>query len=410
MSDQPAKPHWLVRCSCGWTTTLSAEWAAQSAAKIHASWWTKRASTGVRGGVWRTWKGARPAFALGGPGRRALIGEFRILPENVKAYPLGRSPDPPWPLRPSSLHPPAPSRMRTPMLTSGTPSASGKRSPGVSTVGARARGNGSPRRARYPRGGSVRRRVRGGGAVSVPELRCPRPSALRRGCEPGRPSTSRSSAGHSRPARRLHMGPGVVGVVERGGASIRTPASDRRTGSSATPTQSCVAPGRAPAALRAAEALQFEPLDDEAITARITALRMASPRSSRSPSRPRPFTPGERAGRSSGGWPSRRPRDDFAEYVDELTGTTRAGRWGCGGPVGAPVAYRSAGERRQAPARPAPKRGTAAAHDDAVAFRLEEHPQSRGARPGSHQAAEVAVMRCVFPPALTSARRRTLGS
>ena len=31
------KPRWLVRCSCGWTTTLSAEWAAQSAAKIHAS-------------------------------------------------------------------------------------------------------------------------------------------------------------------------------------------------------------------------------------------------------------------------------------------------------------------------------------------------------------------------------------
>ena len=31
------KPQWLVRCSCGWTTTLSAEWAAQSAAKIHAS-------------------------------------------------------------------------------------------------------------------------------------------------------------------------------------------------------------------------------------------------------------------------------------------------------------------------------------------------------------------------------------
>jgi hypothetical protein len=29
------KPHWLVRCSCGWTTTLSAEWAAQSAAKTH---------------------------------------------------------------------------------------------------------------------------------------------------------------------------------------------------------------------------------------------------------------------------------------------------------------------------------------------------------------------------------------
>jgi hypothetical protein len=43
VSDQPAKPHWLVRCSCGWTTTLSAEWAAQSAAKIHASLgWTKR--------------------------------------------------------------------------------------------------------------------------------------------------------------------------------------------------------------------------------------------------------------------------------------------------------------------------------------------------------------------------------
>jgi hypothetical protein len=30
------KGHWLVRCSCGWSTTLSAEWAAQSAAKIHA--------------------------------------------------------------------------------------------------------------------------------------------------------------------------------------------------------------------------------------------------------------------------------------------------------------------------------------------------------------------------------------
>ena len=29
------KLQWLVRCSCGWRTTLSAEWAAQSAAKIH---------------------------------------------------------------------------------------------------------------------------------------------------------------------------------------------------------------------------------------------------------------------------------------------------------------------------------------------------------------------------------------
>ena len=47
--DRPAvtslvKPRWLVRCSCGWTTTLSAEWAAQSAAKIHASLgWTAKA-------------------------------------------------------------------------------------------------------------------------------------------------------------------------------------------------------------------------------------------------------------------------------------------------------------------------------------------------------------------------------
>jgi hypothetical protein len=29
-------PGYIVRCSCGWRTTLSAEWAAQSAAKIHA--------------------------------------------------------------------------------------------------------------------------------------------------------------------------------------------------------------------------------------------------------------------------------------------------------------------------------------------------------------------------------------
>jgi hypothetical protein len=36
MSDQASKPRWFVRCSCGWSTTLSAEWAAQSAAKIHA--------------------------------------------------------------------------------------------------------------------------------------------------------------------------------------------------------------------------------------------------------------------------------------------------------------------------------------------------------------------------------------
>jgi hypothetical protein len=37
VSALPIKPHWLVRCSCGWSTTFSAEWAAQSAAKIHAS-------------------------------------------------------------------------------------------------------------------------------------------------------------------------------------------------------------------------------------------------------------------------------------------------------------------------------------------------------------------------------------
>jgi hypothetical protein len=43
------KGHWLVRCSCEWTT-LSAEWAAQSGAKIHArlgplqgkAGWTKK--------------------------------------------------------------------------------------------------------------------------------------------------------------------------------------------------------------------------------------------------------------------------------------------------------------------------------------------------------------------------------
>jgi hypothetical protein len=33
--DANPKPRWLVQCSCGWSTTLSAEWAAQSAAKIH---------------------------------------------------------------------------------------------------------------------------------------------------------------------------------------------------------------------------------------------------------------------------------------------------------------------------------------------------------------------------------------
>lgn len=43
MSEDGARAQWLVRCSCGWTTTLSAEWAAQSAAKIHASLgWTAK--------------------------------------------------------------------------------------------------------------------------------------------------------------------------------------------------------------------------------------------------------------------------------------------------------------------------------------------------------------------------------
>lgn len=35
VNDESAKLRWLVRCSCGWRTTVSAEWAAQSAAKIH---------------------------------------------------------------------------------------------------------------------------------------------------------------------------------------------------------------------------------------------------------------------------------------------------------------------------------------------------------------------------------------
>ena len=29
------KPRWLLTCSCGWTTALSSQWAAESAAKLH---------------------------------------------------------------------------------------------------------------------------------------------------------------------------------------------------------------------------------------------------------------------------------------------------------------------------------------------------------------------------------------
>jgi hypothetical protein len=60
------KPHWLVRCSCGWTTTLSAEWAAQSAAKIHARLgWTKGehvVSVLSVVGTWRTEEADQPTL------------------------------------------------------------------------------------------------------------------------------------------------------------------------------------------------------------------------------------------------------------------------------------------------------------------------------------------------------------
>jgi hypothetical protein len=49
VSKEPSKPLWLVRCSCGWRTTLSAEWAAQSAAKVHArlAWTAKEHAVSV---------------------------------------------------------------------------------------------------------------------------------------------------------------------------------------------------------------------------------------------------------------------------------------------------------------------------------------------------------------------------
>ncbi len=32
----PERPSgWLLTCSCGWTTALSSQWAAESAAKLH---------------------------------------------------------------------------------------------------------------------------------------------------------------------------------------------------------------------------------------------------------------------------------------------------------------------------------------------------------------------------------------
>jgi hypothetical protein len=92
----------------------------------------------------------------------------------------------------------------------------------------------------------------------------------------------------------LH-GPGVVGVVERGGrldpyTGKRPPHRFLSNADSVLRRQDALL-----AALRAAEALQFEPLDDEAITARITALRDGIPAVEPfTVEAPDPFTPGER--------------------------------------------------------------------------------------------------------------------